>query len=175
MYITPEIRHFDRGSQELEKSQYDKTQFVFGSTGAAMLLKRSFILDCNISSDKNNIELFDNSFFAYREDADLSWRAQLYGWRILYVPKAKGYHERVVLPENRKTLPKKLNSMSVRNRFLLQFNNFSFLDTPHAILKTTLRNILVIGAVCSIERSSFNALIEAIKLCLLYTSPSPRD
>ena len=30
-------------------------------------------------------EVFDEDFFAYREDADLAWRAQLLGWDALYV------------------------------------------------------------------------------------------
>ena len=33
-------------------------------------------------------EFFDADFFAYREDADLAWRAQLLGWKCLYNPQA---------------------------------------------------------------------------------------
>jgi GT2 family glycosyltransferase len=35
---------------------------------------------------------FDESFFAFFEDADLAWRAQAHGWRALYAPEAVVYH-----------------------------------------------------------------------------------
>ena len=39
------------------------------------------------------IGLFDNDFFAYYEDVDISFRAQLAGWKVLYEPSAVAYHE----------------------------------------------------------------------------------
>src|SRR5262249_6568072 len=41
----------------------------------------------------DEIGLFDDDFFAYYEDVDLSFRAQLAGWKVGYVPKAEVYHE----------------------------------------------------------------------------------
>jgi GT2 family glycosyltransferase len=38
------------------------------------------------------IGLFDEDFFAYYEDVDLSFRAQLAGWKVAYEPKAIVYH-----------------------------------------------------------------------------------
>jgi GT2 family glycosyltransferase len=35
---------------------------------------------------------FDASFFAFMEDADVSWRARMSGWRCLYEPRAVAYH-----------------------------------------------------------------------------------
>jgi GT2 family glycosyltransferase len=35
---------------------------------------------------------FDASFFAFIEDADVSWRARMSGWRCLYEPRAVAYH-----------------------------------------------------------------------------------
>jgi GT2 family glycosyltransferase len=39
-------------------------------------------------------EVLDASFFAYLEDVDLDWRAQLRGWRSWYEPKAVATHHR---------------------------------------------------------------------------------
>jgi GT2 family glycosyltransferase len=39
------------------------------------------------------ISLFDEDFFAYYEDVDLSFRAQLAGWKVAYVPSAVAYHQ----------------------------------------------------------------------------------
>ena len=50
-------------------------------------------------------EFFDEPFFAYREDADVAWRAQLLGWDCLYVPAAVAEHVRRVVPERRGSLP----------------------------------------------------------------------
>jgi GT2 family glycosyltransferase len=162
MYITPSTRHFDRGSQAFDIGQFQQKEYVFGASGAAVLLKKEFIQDACFSTKP--LELFDDSFFAYREDADLSWRAQLLGWKCVFTPQAVGYHERVVLPERRSSLPSNLNAMSVRNRFLLLLNNFHPFDTPHAVIPTLWRNILVILAVLSIERSSLPALKQVLKL-----------
>jgi len=153
MFIRPDLRHFDRGSNELDTEQFAKDEYVFGASGAAVMLTKEFIADLNLQ-DNNEIELFDNNFFAYREDADLSWRAQWLGWKTRYVSDAVGYHVRKVLPENRALLPQKLNRLGVQNRFLLQINNFSLAANLNCFLPALWRNILVIGAALSVEITS---------------------
>ncbi len=166
MFITPELRHFDRGSNAAPSPEFDTRCYVFGASGAALLLSRACIEDCNLSSRISSafVELFDEAFFAYREDADLSWRALRLGWKCLYVPEAVGYHVRQVLPNNRSTLPPELNRYSVRNRFLLQLNNLTICVALRCLSGLVLRNFAVITAVLTIERSSLPALREVIKL-----------
>lgn len=60
---------------------------VFGCTGAALLC-RSEMLD----SVRLEGEIFDESFFAYCEDIDLAWRAQLNGWKARFNPLARAHH-----------------------------------------------------------------------------------
>ncbi len=163
VYITPQIRHFDRGSNELDLGQYRTSEYVFGGSGACLLLKKNFILDVALRTTDTSIEFFDEAFFAYREDADLAWRAAWLGWKCRYVPTAVGYHLRVVTPERRAKLPAKLNEYSVRNRFLLQFNNFSLIANLHCILPAAFRNLVVIGGVLTVERSSFPGLVDAVR------------
>jgi len=57
---------------------------VFGATGGASLYKTALFKD---------IGLFDEDFFAYYEDADISFRAQLASWKVAYTPKAFAYHK----------------------------------------------------------------------------------
>ena len=45
MYVTPSLRHFDRGSGLVDSGQFDKPAYVFGGTGACLLMKRDFVLD----------------------------------------------------------------------------------------------------------------------------------
>jgi len=121
IYFTPTQRHLDRGSNHPDRGQYDRREYVFGATAAAALYRRALIEDVSVEG-----EFFDEDFFAYREDADLAWRAQLAGWRCLYVPEAVGYHVRRVLPENRRALPPLLNYHSVKNRFLMRTKNMGW-------------------------------------------------
>src|SRR5262249_49482414 len=90
----------------------------FGISGAAPLYRRAMIDDVSIDG-----ELLDEDFFAYREDADLAWRAQLLGWRARHVPEALAAHVRTVTPERRRQLSAEINLHSVKNRFLLRLKN----------------------------------------------------
>ena len=40
----------------------------------------------------DDIGLFEETFFMYCEDVDLNWRAQLRGWKCVYLPEAIVYH-----------------------------------------------------------------------------------
>lgn len=58
--------------------------YVFNSTAGACLYKTSLFKD---------IGLFDERFFAYFEDTDIGFRAQLAGHKAYYQPAAVAYHE----------------------------------------------------------------------------------
>jgi GT2 family glycosyltransferase len=75
---------FPRGRGEVDRGQYDKLRSVFGASGGASMYRATLFKD---------IGLFDEDFFAYYEDVDLSFRAQLRGWKIKYEPTAIVYHE----------------------------------------------------------------------------------
>src|SRR6266851_283905 len=96
IYFTPEMRHFDRGWHEPDDGRFRKMEYVFGASAAAAMYRREMIADI---SEGNNF--FDPDFFSYREDADVAWRAQLLGWRCLYVPGAAAFHVRSVGPGRR--------------------------------------------------------------------------
>ena len=93
-------------------------EYVFGASAAAALYRRAMIDDVAVDGD-----FFDPDFFAYREDADVAWRAQLLGWRCIYTPAAVAYHVRTVTPANRRSLPPVINMHSVKNRFLMRIKN----------------------------------------------------
>jgi GT2 family glycosyltransferase len=146
------LRHFDRGSKELDDGRYNRFEYVFGATGAAALYRRTMIDDVTIDGD-----FFDSDFFAYREDADLAWRAQLLGWRCLYVPEAVAYHVRHVLPTNRRQVSSAVNMHSVKNRFLMRINNLSGRQYVRHFFAITSRDLLVFGGCLLREQSSLRA------------------
>jgi GT2 family glycosyltransferase len=152
IYITPSQRHFDRGSNELDRGQYEKPEYVFGASGAAALYRRAMLEDVHFEK-----EYFDESFFAYREDADLAWRALWMGWRCRYVPDAIAYHTRKVFPENRSTLPDAINMHSFKNRFLLRVKNMDPGTYLRFFIPITLRDAAAILYVLLREHSSIPA------------------
>ncbi|MFA6096730.1 MAG: glycosyltransferase family 2 protein [Candidatus Paceibacterota bacterium] len=50
--------------------------------------------DRQASYKLSGYEFFDEDFFMYKEDVDLSWRLRLYGWKAVYDPRAVAYHGR---------------------------------------------------------------------------------
>ena len=57
---------------------------VFAASGGASLFRTALFAD---------IGLFDEEFFAYFEDVDLSFRARLAGHRVRYCADAVAYHD----------------------------------------------------------------------------------
>jgi GT2 family glycosyltransferase len=145
--ITRAGRHFDIRDPRLEGGE------VFGVSGAAAMFRMSFVRDVSVFG-----EFLDEDFFAYREDADVAWRGQIMGWRALYVPDAVAYHVRTVTPERRRELSAVTNMHGVKNRFLLRMKNESlWLALRNAPFELA-RDVVTIGAVLTIERTSMPAL-----------------
>lgn len=75
---------YPRGRGSLVSANpYTCAENVFGASGGASLYSSKMLRE---------IGLFDEDFFAYYEDMDISFRAQLAGWRVRYAPKATSYH-----------------------------------------------------------------------------------
>ncbi|MEA2236515.1 MAG: hypothetical protein QOC81_1239 [Thermoanaerobaculia bacterium] len=126
---------------------------VFGVSGAAAMYRVSFIDDVTIGG-----EFLDEDFFTFREDADVAWRGQLFGWRAMYVPDAVGHHVRTVTPEKRGALSAVTNMHGVKNRFLLRLKNEGlYLALRNAPFELG-RDLVVIAAALTIERTSLPAL-----------------
>lgn len=58
--------------------------YVFGATGGASLYRSELF---------KKVGLFDESFFAYYEDVDISFRTQLAGHKVYYTNEAIAYHK----------------------------------------------------------------------------------
>lgn len=75
---------YPRGRGEANTTKYDHQTEVFAASGGASLYRLSMLQE---------IGLFDEDFFAYYEDVDISFRAQLAGWKVSYVPNAIVNHQ----------------------------------------------------------------------------------
>ncbi len=63
---------------------YNSKEWIFGACAGAALYRSTMLED---------IGLFDEDFFLVYEDVDLSFRAQLKGYKCIFVPGAVAYHK----------------------------------------------------------------------------------
>jgi GT2 family glycosyltransferase len=159
IYFRPDLRHLDRGADQPDTGQYQRDEYVFGATGAAALYRRAMLDDIAVEG-----EYFDEQFFAYREDADLAWRAQLRGWQCVYTPQATAWHVRRVTPERRRQLPHEINWHSIKNRFLMRAKNIAWPLYARCFLATSLRDAQVIAYCLLADRKLASALTAVWKL-----------
>lgn len=73
----------NRGVWQEDLGQFDQETEVFGACAGAALYRKAMLAE---------IGLFDEGLGSYCEDVDLSFRAQLAGYRCLFVPQARVYH-----------------------------------------------------------------------------------
>jgi GT2 family glycosyltransferase len=115
-----------RGWDVEDTGQYQQAEIVFGAPGNAALYKREMLDDIAF-----NGEWYDESFFLNLEDIDLDWRANIFGWKCLYLPGAVCHH---MTRASYKTVPQKksrqLAAMYTVNRRLMAIKN----DTPTKVV-----------------------------------------
>lgn len=104
----------ERGMNEQDTGQYEKVEEITAFCGASVLLNRKML---------EEIGLFDDAFFMYFEDGDLSWRGQRAGWRFYYTPKSVVHHIHTGSSVEYSPL---FNYYVARNRLLVLFKNSSY-------------------------------------------------
>ena len=82
-FFTTDGRAGNRGVWEKDEGQYESEDYVFSACGGSSAYRHSML---------KHIGLLDNDYFFLLEDVDLAWRAQLAGYKVLYVPTAIVYH-----------------------------------------------------------------------------------
>src|SRR3989338_8157577 len=157
----------DRGEGKKDEGQYDRSEEVFGVSGAGVLYRKAALSDTMIKN-----ESFDQDFFAYKEDIDLAWRLRLYGWESWYAPLAVCYHHRKMARPGglKKTIKQRRNSslklrlLSFRNqRLMLVKNDFGanlFFHLPRFLF----REMKIILYSLFFERFQLKGLIQSFQL-----------
>lgn len=103
---------YPRGYRKKDSLKYNQPGYTFLVTGGGSLFKKELFKE---------IGLFDESFFCYMEDADLSLRAQLAGFKFWYEPKALIYHQHMATASKNLSLAECLN---FRNMTMMVIKNF---------------------------------------------------
>lgn len=75
------------GFNEPDDGRYDDSREIGFASGAAVMIRAGVL---------HHTGLFDETFFAYLEDADLAWRCRLAGQTMAYVPASRVQHKYVV-------------------------------------------------------------------------------
>jgi len=119
----------DRGYGLKDKGQFEKAGFIFGVNGAVTFYRKEMLDQIKINS-----EYFDSDYRFFYEDLDISWRANLFGWKAYYTPEAIAYHVRgasVRAPFGinkacaRRYLNEELEADLIKNRYLTIIKNES--------------------------------------------------
>lgn len=123
-----------RGKSERDKGQYNKRELIFGACAGAAIYRRELF---------DKIGLFDEDFFAYLEDVDFSFRAQLLGFKCLYVPEAVVYH---IDGGTSKKINNFSRFLTLRNSIYIIIKNFPLsplIKFSPFLLASQVRNIFV--------------------------------
>jgi len=117
---------YPRGRGEGDAAKYDSETSIFAASGAASLYRVKML---------RQIGLFDEDFFAYYEDVDLSFRAQLAGWKVSFVPEAVVYHQISVTSNKMKGFA---TYQTIKNLPLLLWKNVPWRILPHVWVRLVL-------------------------------------
>ena len=110
------------GHGERDRGRFDKPGYVFGACAAAALYRREML---------DEVGRFDEDFVSYCEDGDLSFRAQLAGYRCFYVPGAVVYHMGSASTGGKRSPT--ATRLGSRNSFSLLVKNLPLSAVPHIL------------------------------------------
>jgi GT2 family glycosyltransferase len=108
----------NRGEGEPDDGRHPPGE-VFGASGALVLHRRAMLDDVAWRAGmpgSERPEHLTEDLFAYFDDVELDWRAQLHGWRAWYEPTAVGVHERGGAGPRRTT---RVEALNYANRLLV--------------------------------------------------------
>lgn len=74
---------YDYGKGKKVAARYQKPRKIFTACGGAAIYRKEVF---------EKIGLFDEKHFAYLEDVDIGYRARIFGYENIYIPKAVVYH-----------------------------------------------------------------------------------
>ncbi|CDR34347.1 glycosyltransferase family 2 protein [Criblamydia sequanensis] len=121
---------YDRGQGETENKDFETKEYVKAICGALMFIRKTALKEVLIKNEY----IFDESFFMYKEDIELSMRMQKKGWKLAYEPEIAAYHCRGWDP-NRKKMARKYRLMSARNELIIHKRMGSLLGMCYSSLK----------------------------------------
>ena len=126
-------RWFDRDQGRLihEKS-YRSLEEVPAICGAVLFCRKKAIDEISLRQG----EVFDNHFYMYKEDVDVSVRLRKKGWKLMLNPKMAAYHCRG-WTQDRSLMPRRFRKLSAKNEIRVNFRSKNLLGILYSTVKYT--------------------------------------
>lgn len=122
---------YDRAQgEEYQPHQYSAIEEIPAICGAVFFCRKKALDQVLLHST----QIFNESFYMYKEDIDLSLRLQRKGWKLHYVPHLVAYHCRGWNPDRSK-MPKRLRLCSASNEFRIHASMLSPIGMTYSALK----------------------------------------
>ncbi len=119
-----------RGVDEVDKGQYDKVEETDFATGTCMFITRKVLKE---------VGMFDEKYFMYYEDTDLSVKAKKAGFKVMYVPKAILWHK---VARSSAIGSELTDYFTTRNRMLFGIK-YASLRTKVALVRESIKLLLI--------------------------------
>ncbi len=157
----------DRGFQEVDRGQYDEPGEVFAACGNGMAMRTVV---------GRELGWFDDAFFMYYEDTDLSWRWRSRGWAIRYVPTAVLRH--IHAASSKEWSPSWVFHVE-RNRLLMLTKNATAALASRAVLGYVRGSVTRLGralldGVRTRRRPALREQVLRVKVLRSYARHAPR-
>jgi hypothetical protein len=146
---------YPRGRGEKDTGQYDTTEEVFGASGGASLYRIDMLKE---------IGLFDEFFFAYYEDVDLSFRAQSASWKVVYTPKAIAHHK---IGASSGKMPDFTTYMTIKNLPWLFWKNVPLRLMPTIFPRTFISHLAII--LSALAKGKLKAVVKGLFMTIIVT------
>jgi len=133
--MTRTLNGIDRGAGVADRGQYEEPAELAAVTGAAGIYRLQALREAAYGG----LEVFDEKFWAYKEDVDLGWRLRLAGWRVVYLPVLTAYHTRAVGPQTAAAWswqPQRLLARLRDRRTALSLRNWVWMLTKNMTFRT---------------------------------------
>lgn len=138
------------------EKDYRKSRFIFAACGGGAIYRMSIL---------NQIGLLDENHFAYLEDIDLGYRAQIYGYRNVFAPRARIYHAGSAFSGSRYNAFKV--DLASRNSVYLIYKNMPWaqilMNLPFLLAGFGIKTLFFIRK--GLGREYVGGLIKGIRLC----------
>lgn len=135
--------------------------YIFGATGGCFVARTAMYKD---------VGLYDEKFFMYYEDVDLSFRAQLAGYKVWYTPEAIVYHKRGASAD---TIPGLATYNTFKNLPLLFIKNVPLKLWWHIYPRFLVAYLLILGS--AIKKGRGLAALKGFLMSWRYTPHAFRE
>lgn len=162
------LRFTNRGEGDVSPKLEKEAVPVFAFCGACVLVRKSALKTVQYKQ-----EFFDEQFFMYKEDIDLSWRMRHMNWDIVYFPPAVSYHGRTIkkgddssnvsVASHRVTKSKFVNRISYRNHIAMLIKNLFVKNAVTNFFSISWYELKKIGYILIMEPTTLLAFVDIVQ------------